>query len=323
MINNTALITGALGQDGRYLTDLLLNKGYKIIGTTRNINNTCDINISNNKNFSLISLDVKDNNNIKELIKEFQPKEIYNFAARSSSTQLFDDPIATAEVNGLTTIRFLEAIREFSPYTRFCQPASSEIFAGVDISPQNENTKFSSVNPYGATKIFAANMVEVYRQKFDLFATTAILFNHESPLRSTEYVTRKITHTLAKIVHGYEKNLFLGDLDSRRDWGFAGDFVHGMWLMLQHSYPTDYIIATGKTFSVREFCNIAFSYVGLDYRDFVRNDSSYNRRTELVELCGDPEKIKRTLGWKPVVKFEQLVKMMVDADLKVFEPKQK
>jgi len=308
-----AIITGISGQDGTYLAELLLSKGYNIVGTTHG--DACGhLLLRNGVKVEVEIINLRNGSEITKLIKRFQPNEVYNLAARASSSQLFDDPVATAEINGLAAVRFLEAIREVSPLTRFCQAASSEIFAGTDISPQEESTPYRPINAYGAAKTFAANMVAVYRARHGLFATTAILFNHESPRRGMDYVTRKITYTVAKIALGQAKELTLGSLDSHRDWGFAGDYARAMWLMLQQQTAEDFVIATGETHSVREFCEIAFSHVGLNYLDFVRIDPQWARRAETIKLRGNPTKIKQ-IGWQPSVGFEGLVRMMVEADL--------
>jgi GDPmannose 4,6-dehydratase len=310
----TALITGLRGQDGSYLAEHLLAEGYRVVGTSH----------AGAYSFSLPAgglevevemLDLSSTSDVRGVIGKVRPDEVYNLAARSSSAQLFDDPLATAEINGLAAVRFLEAIREVSPHTRFCQAASSELFAGCDTSPQDENTPFRPINAYGAAKTYAANIVAAYRARHGLFATTAILFNHESPRRGLEYVTRKITHTVARIALGQATELMLGDLDSRRDWGFASDYARAMWLMLQQPVPEDFVVATGETHSVRELCEIAFSHVGLDYLNFVRINPQWARRTETLELRGNPAKAMQRLGWQPSVGFADLVCMMVDADL--------
>ena len=315
MFRSKALITGVLGQDGSYLAEFLLSIGYQVVGTTQNklVNSQyCKYN-----SYSVIFLDLKDTQQVRNLILEFKPDEVYNFAAKSSSSQLFDHSIEISEINGLAPARFLEAIRELSPQTRFCQAGSSELFAGVTNSPQSEKTCFIPVNTYGVAKVLAANMISVFRNKYNIFATNAILYNHESPRRKLEYVTRRITHTVAEIAYGKCNKLIIGNLDSRRDWGFAGDYVRGMWMMLQSNKACDYIISSGKTHSVREFCDIAFSHVGLNYRNFIEIDSKWDRRVDLIELCGDSKKIRNELGWQPTINFEQLVKMMVDEDLRL------
>ena len=309
----TALITGLRGQDGSYLAEHLIAKGYRVIGTSHVA--ACNFRLPELGTVVQVEqLDLSCTPNVKHVIDKVRPDEVYNFAARSSSAQLFDDPIATAEINGLASVRLLEAIREVSPRTRFCQAASSELFAGTDISPQDESTPYRPINAFDAAKAFSANMVAAYRVRHGLFATTAILFNHESPRRGMDYVTRKITHTVARIALGHAKELTLGSLDSRRDWGFACDYARAMWLMLQQETPEDFVIASGETHSVREFCQIAFSHVGLCYTDFVRIDPQWALRAETKELRGNPSKIQQ-LGWRPSVRFENLVHMMVDADL--------
>lgn len=310
----TAIVTGVGGQDGFYLTEHLLSKGYRIIGTSHRDSFSSSL-CATDLEIEVLRLDLCSAEKVKELVFKIRPKEIYNLAARSSSGQLFDDPVATAEINGLAAVRFLEAIREVSPCTRFCQAASSEIFAGCEQSPQDEATPYRPLNAYGAAKVYAANIVTAYRERYGLYATTAILFNHESPRRSLEYVTRKITHAVAMIARGLASELVLGNLDSFRDWGFAGDYARAMHLMLQQPSPEDYVIATGESHSVREFCEIAFSYVGLDYRQFVRIDPSWSRRAETIELRGNPAKARERLGWKSSICFPDLVRMMVDADL--------
>lgn len=310
----TALITGVRGQDGSYLAEHLISKGYRVVGTSHAGNESYFL-LINGGVIEVLPLDLTSTDDIRELINLIKPEEIYNLAARSSSAQLFDKPIATAEVNGVAVVRFLEAIREFSPQTRFCQAASSEIYAGSNITPQDENTPYRPINPYGAAKTYAANIVTSYRVSHGLFAATAILFNHESPRRGMDYVTRKITNSVAKIALGLADELVLGPLDSRRDWGFAGDYARAMCMMMQEATPRDYVIATGVTHSIKEFCEIAFLHVGLDYRDYVRVDQKWGRRLENVELCGNPEKIKKYLGWEPSVTFKDLVCMMIDADL--------
>lgn len=309
-----ALITGISGQDGFYLAKQLLENGYHVIGTSHSMEGFYKIS-SDYPEVYVKKLNINDVNSIEHTLSEFKPQEIYNLAARSSSKQLFDDPINTAMINGLATVCMLEAIRNVVPNARFCQASSSEIFAGAEQSPQNEYTPYAPLNAYGAAKAFATNIVSAYRDKYDIYATTAILFNHESPLRGKEYITRKITNAAAKIALKKESSLIVGNLDSRRDWGFAGDYTKAMWLTLQHTTPEDYIVATGYTHSVKELCEIAFSHVGLEYREFIKVDSSLVHRNEKVELRGDPSKIMNTLGWRPTISFENLITMMVDADL--------
>ncbi len=314
-MTRTALITGVRGQDGSYLAELLLARGYSLIGTSHDPAASGELVLAGGA-VPVESLDMTDFVQVRDLVVRHHPDEIYNLAARSSSAQLFDDPLATAEINGVAAVRFLEAIRGHSPETRFCQAASSELFAGCEQSPQDEMTPYRPLNAYGAAKAYAANIVTAYRARHGVFASTAILFNHESPRRSVEYVTRKITRGVAKIALGQARELALGSLDSRRDWGFAGDYVEAMWRMLQQEMPDDFVIASGVTHSVGEFCEIAFSHVGLDYRDFVRIDPRWARRSETIELCGNPARAKQHLGWTPSIDFSTLVRMMVDADLR-------
>ena len=309
-----AFITGVSGQDAFYLARSLVSKGYEVVGSTHTLNSSERVSAIS-KLITVEYLNLSDTQQIKNCIKSHAPDEIYNLAARASSSQLFDDSIATAEINGLATTKFLEAIRQVSPHTRFCQASSSEIFAGTDLSPQDEGTPFQPINAYGAAKTYAANIVTAYRSRFGLHASTAILFNHESPLRGLDYVTRRITNTAAKIALGQAQELVLGNLESRRDWGFAGDYSHAMWLMLQQPQANDYVIATGVTHSVRDFCAIAFEHLGLDYRHFVRTDPYWERRPESVDLRGDASRARSQLGWQPTTDFSSLVKMMVDADM--------
>ncbi len=317
----TALITGLRGQDGSYLAEYLLAKGYRVIGTSHAKSSLFSL-PGIGREVEIEHLDLSSTTQVKDLVEKIIPDEVYNLAARSSSSQLFDDPIATAEINGLAAVRFLEAIRAVSSHTRFCQAASSEVFSGTDVSPQDEYTAYKPINAYGAAKTLAANMVNAYRLRYGLFAATAIMYNHESPRRGTDYVTRKITHTVAKIRLGQANELVLGTMDSRRDWGFAGDYVRALWLMLQQPIAEDFVVATGVSHSVRELCEVAFTYVGLDYRDFVRTDPQWDRRTDAVELRGNPAKIKN-LGWKTSISFADMIRKMVDADLEQLKAKSK
>jgi GDPmannose 4,6-dehydratase len=308
-----ALITGIRGQDGFYLGEVLLSQNYQVMGTSHEF--TGQLVLSQwPEPVEVAKIDLTSMQEVQELIETFRPDEVYNLAARSSSAQLFDDPIATAEINGLATVRFLEAIRLVSPLTRFCQAASSEVFAGTDFSPQDEGAALKPVNAYGAAKAYGLNMVEAYRNRYGLHAGTAILFNHESPRRGKEYVTRKISRGVAMIDAGREDSLILGGLENRRDWSFAADVTRAMWLMLQQPAGGDFVIATGETHSVREFCEVAFAHVGLDYRGYVRTDESLSRRVDSVELRGNTAKAQSLLGWRPSVSFEELVRLMVDAD---------
>jgi GDPmannose 4,6-dehydratase len=311
------LITGVLGQDGSYLAELLVARGCRVIGTTHR--STQDTGKAGSA-IEVLELDLADGEAIRTLVKRYQPHYLYNFAARASSAQLFDDPIATININGLAVVQFLEAIRIESPRTRFCQASSSEVFAKAAASPQSELTPLAPRNAYGAAKALAQNMVQAYRERYGTFACSAILFNHESPRRGLDYVTRKITSTAARIKTGLEKSLALGDIDDRRDWSFAGDFARAMWLMLQQPEPEDFVLASGETHSVRELCELAFRRLGLDYRNHVVFDPRHRRGAETVELRGDSGKARLRLGWRPEVSFEELVYMMVDADYEALSP---
>ena len=244
-----------------------------------------------------------------------RPQEIYNLAARASSKELWREPVATGEINAIAVVRLLDAIHRIDQNIRFLQASSSEMFANTNAAPQNESTALRPRNPYGVAKAFAHWMTAVYREQRGLFACSCILYNHESPRRGMDFVTRKIAHGVARIKLGLAKELRLGNLDAKRDWGFAGDYVRAMWLALQQPAPADYIVATGKTHSVREFCEIAFSHVGLRYEDYVIEDRESERSPDTILLVGDPSRAKHVLGWTPSVTFEELVKMLVDADL--------
>jgi len=315
----TALITGVLGQDGSYLAELLATKGYRVIGTSHRGAQRTRL-VGAPKEIEVLALDLADGEAIRALVKRYRPHHLYNLAARASSAQLFDDVVATTRINGLAVVHLLEAIRTESPQTRFCQASSSEVFAKAAQSPQNELTPLRPRNAYGAAKVFAQNMVEAYREHYGLFACTAVLFNHESPRRGLNYVTRKITSTAARIKAGLENSLALGNLDGRRDWSFAGDVVHAMWLMLGQRGPDDFVLASGETHSVRELCELAFGRLGLDYRKHVVVDPEQERKVDAVELRGDSTKARLRLGWRPAIDFKELVYMMVDADYKALSP---
>jgi GDPmannose 4,6-dehydratase len=253
---------------------------------------------------------------LQSIIEKYQPREIYNFAARASSSQLFSDPLLTCEYNGLAAVRLLELIRQIDSTIRFCQASSSEMFGNASESPQNERTPFQPRNPYGIAKLLAHSMVGSHRSNYGLFACSSILFNHESPRRGVEFVTRKISMSVARIAIGLDSELELGNLTATRDWGFAGDYVRGMWQMLQASDPDDYVLATGKSHSVEQFCEIAFRHVKLDYRKYVVQNSMAIRAMEVTALVGDSAKAKSALGWTHSISFEELVCMMVDADIR-------
>lgn len=311
-----ALITGINGQDGYYLAELLLKQDYRVMGTVRNCREgTHEQRDRIWEDVELVECDLTGNADIENLIRRYQPDEIYNLAARASSSDLWTDPISTGEVNALAVVRFLDVIHRVAPHIRFIQASSSEVFGGTTETPQTESTQFHPRNPYGVAKAFAHWTTSVYREQRGLFACSCILYNHESSRRGMEFVTRKISHGVAQIKLGGARKLRLGNLDAKRDWGFAGDYVRALWLALQQPTADDYIVATGEAHSVREFCEIAFSHVGLRYDEYVVQDCEEFRGPESVLLVGDPAKAKRILGWAPTVTFEQLVSMMVEADL--------
>ncbi|WP_197091073.1 GDP-mannose 4,6-dehydratase [Herbaspirillum chlorophenolicum] len=315
-VQKTALVTGIAGQDGSYLAELLCARGYRVVGTSHARAGTVEV---GSARVDVLQLDLADTAAVAHAVASVSPDEIYNLAARASSAQLFDEPLETAEINGLATVRFLEAIRRHAPQARFCQAASSEIFAGTDTTPQDESTAIVPVNSYGAAKAYGLHMVRMYRSRHGVHASTAILFNHESPRRGEHYVTRKISRAAAMIAAGRATEVELGNLDSRRDWTYAGDAVDAMWRMLQHPVGDDYVVATGKTHSVRDFCKYAFEHVGLDYARHVRVNPAFSGRAESVELRGNPAKLVAQLGWSPSIAFPEMVRMMVDADLKLLE----
>ena len=270
-----ALITGVNGQDGTYLAGLLMAKGYRVVGGVRDAKNSRGgMHSVLLDGVELIEFDMRTQASMADVISVWRPTEVYNCAGYSSGTGMFDDPVMVSEVNGLAVLRILEAIRTVDIKVRFCQASSREVFGEARLSPQDESTPTNPRSPYGAAKQYADSMIRIYRQRYGLFACSAILYNHESPRRGLGFVTRKITHAAASIKLGLANELHLGDLDSSRDWGFAGDFVRAMWLMLQHRAADDYVVATGEIHSVREFCECAFGYLGLDYRNYIREDSS-------------------------------------------------
>lgn len=307
-----ALVTGVSGQDGSYLVEQLLGYGYDVIGAV----NKGRFGFSHvSDKFKVVHWDMLDQQQMQDVISDHRPTEIYNFAAFSSGSGMFDDPVGMGEINGLAVTRILEAIRKVDSSIRLCQASSREIFGEAVESPQTESTPVNPRSPYGAAKLYADNMIRIYRRQYGLFACSAILFNHESPRRGLQFVTRKITHEAAKIKLGLSHELKLGNLDAQRDWGFAGDYVRAMWLMLQQDKADDYVVATGEAHSVREFCDLAFAHVGLSYKDYVVESSSEFRPVEPALLVGDARKAKRQLGWQPEVGFEELVNTMVDADM--------
>lgn len=318
-----ALITGITGQDGSYLAEFLLGKGYEVHGIIRRSSsfNTARIDAlyqdphAPDVRLRLVYGDLNDASSLNTILRTIQPDEIYNLGAQSHVRVSFEIPEYTVEVTGVGTIRLLEAIRESGQKPKFYQASSSEMFGKVQEIPQRETTPFYPRSPYGAAKLYAHWITVNYREAYNLFACSGILFNHESPRRGETFVTRKITKAAARIKLGMQRELYLGNLDAKRDWGYAGDYVEAMWLMLQQPEPDDYVIATGETHTVREFLDVAFSHLGLDWQQYVKIDPKYYRPTEVDLLIGDATKAKKQLQWEPKVRFQELAKMMVEADL--------
>lgn len=311
-----ALITGVTGQDGSYLAELLLAKGYEVYGLVRRSSvKRLDRIEAIADDIELMEGDLTDQSSLDSAIHSVQPDEVYNLAAQSFVPVSWNQPVLTGDVTGLGVIRILEAIRRHCPTAKFLQASSSEMFGKVRETPQAEETPFYPRSPYGAAKVFGHYITVNYRESYGLFACSAIGFNHESPRRGLEFVTRKVTHQVARIKCGLARNLLMGNLDAKRDWGFAGDYVYAMWLMLQQSQPEDYVLATGKTHSVRELLQAAFSAVGLDWEKYVEIDPKLIRPAEVDVLCGNATKARNKLGWKPEVTFDELIKMMVEADV--------
>lgn len=312
----TALITGITGQDGSYLAEFLLGKGYQVVGMVRRTSTVNFDRIRHIQNqLELVQGDLLDQSSLVDILNEYQPTEVYNLAAQSFVPTSWKQPVLTGEFTALGVTRMLEAIRMVNPKIRFYQASSSEMFGKVQEVPQTEKTPFYPRSPYGVAKVYGHWITVNYRESYNLFACSGILFNHESPRRGLEFVTHKVTHAAAKIKLGLADSLHLGNLEARRDWGFAGDYVHAMWLMLQQAAPDDYVIATGETHSVRELCEVAFNRVGLNYQDHVVQDPKFFRPAEVDLLVGNPEKAGQKLHWEPRVTFRGLVEMMVDADL--------
>jgi len=320
----SALITGITGQDGSYLAELLLKKNYKIYGMVRR---------SSTENFERIEHlrdkiilcqgDLLDQLSLIRIIEEYQPHEIYNLAAQSFVPTSWLQPVLTSEFTAIGVTRLLEAIKLVNSNIRFYQASSSEMFGQVNESPQNEQTTFHPRSPYGVAKVYGHYITLNYRESYNIFACSGILFNHESPRRGLEFVTRKISNGVARITMGICNKLYLGNLNAIRDWGFAGDYVEAMWLMLQQDTPSDYVIATGKSHTVRDFLQIAFSHVGLNWEDFVTIDKKYVRPAEVEQLLGDSSKAYKELGWKPKVSFQKMITMMVDNDIQQLEEQNK
>ncbi len=322
-MTKTALITGITGQDGSYLAELLLEKGYRVVGMTRRSSSSAHERIDHlTGSIELVQGDLLDQASLVSALQTTGPDEVYNLGAQSFVPTSWNQPTLTAEFTALGVTRLLEAVRQVDPAIRFYQASSSEMFGKVRETPQNEETPFYPRSPYGVAKVYGHFITVNYRESYDLFACSGILFNHESPRRGHEFVTRKVSDAVARIKLGQQQELRLGNLDAERDWGFAGDYVRAMWLMLQRDEPRDYVVATGETHSVRELCQIAFARVGLDYRDHVVIDHSFIRPAEVDQLLGDADKARRELGWEPEVTFEHLVHMMVDADMARLEQQQ-
>jgi len=318
----TALITGITGQDGSYLSELLLGKGYQVVGMVRRSSTETMERLAHIQDDLLITQgDLHDQSSMVAMIEEFKPDEVYNLAAQSFVPTSWNQPLLTGEVTGLGVTRLLEAIRLVNPKIKFYQASSSEMFGKVGEVPQKESTPLYPRSPYGVAKVYGHWITINYRESFDMFATSGILFNHESPRRGLEFVTRKVSHTVAKIKLGLAKELRLGNLESQRDWGFAGDYVDAMWRMLQHNRPDNFVIGTGETHSVRELCELAFGHVGLNYQDYVVQDPRFYRPAEVDLLISDPSKAWKELGWKPKTSFKGLVEMMVESDLKILSAK--
>ncbi len=315
-----ALITGITGQDGSYLAEFLLEQGYDVVGMIRR---SSTVNFERIRHIqdkvTLATGDLLDEVSLINLLREHRPSEVYNLAAQSFVQTSFSQPVFTGEVTGLGVTRMLDAIRVVDPGIRFYQASSSEMFGKVQAVPQTESTPFYPRSPYGVAKLYGHWITVNYRESYDMYACSGILFNHESPRRGLEFVTRKITNGVARIKLGIDKELRLGNLDAKRDWGYAKDYVRAMYLMLQQDHPDDYVVSTGETYSVRRFCEIAFGHVGLNYQDYVVIDERFYRPAEVDLLVGDPGKAKQKLGWQPEVSFEQLVTMMVDADLALIQ----
>ena len=322
-IKKRVLITGITGQDGAYLARLLLEKGYKVFGTYRRISSPNfwrleELGIKDK--IELIPMDLTDQSSIINAIKKSNPDEVYNLAAQSFVGASFDQPISTGYITGLGVLNILEAIRIIKPKAKFYQASTSEMFGGIKKEPLNEKTPFYPKSPYGVAKLYAHWITINYREAYNLFACAGILFNHESELRGQEFVTRKITSTVAKIKLGLAKELRLGNLDAKRDWGYAPDYCKAMWLMLQQKEPEDFVIATGEKHTVREFAKKAFAYVNLDYRDYVKIDKKLFRPSDVPSLCGDSSKAQKKLNWNPKkTSFDDLIKIMVEADLKRYK----
>ena len=315
-MTKAALITGITGQDGSYLAELLLGKGYEVYGLVRRLSTPNMSRISHiADNIIFLEGDLTDQSSLNVAVQTAQPDEVYNLAAQSFVATSWNQPVLTGNVTGLGVTRILEAVKHFCRDAKFYQASSSEMFGNVEEVPQNELTRFRPRSPYAIAKVYGFYTTVNYRESFDMFCCNGILFNHESPRRGIEFVTKKITDGVARIYHGNSKELRLGNLDAKRDWGYAADYVEAMWQMLQQDAPDDYVVATGSSHSVKEFVEMAFSAMGLDWRDHVKTDERFIRPAEVPELRGDASKAKEKLGWVPKTSFEELVEMMVRADM--------
>jgi GDPmannose 4,6-dehydratase len=311
-----ALITGITGQDGSYLAEFLLEKGYEVYGIVRRSSlEKFDRIEAITEKIRFVEGDLTDQSSLDQALQQLKPDELYNLAAQSFVPVSWNQPVLTADVTGLGALRVMEAIRKHSPQTKFLQASSSEMFGKVLEKPQTEKTPFHPRSPYGVAKVFGHHITVNYRESYGIYACSSICFNHESPRRGSEFVTRKVTQTVAKIKLGVADKLKMGNIDAQRDWGFAGDYIRAMWLMLQQPHADDYVIATGETHSVQELLELAFSRAGLDWKKYVEIDPKLVRPAEVDYLCGDASKARKVLGWTPQVNFKQLVEMMVDADL--------
>jgi GDPmannose 4,6-dehydratase len=320
MTKKVALITGVTGQDGSYLAEFLLSQGYEVLGMVRR---SSTVNFDRIRHFqddiTIVQGDLLDQMSLLDILREYRPAEVYNLAAQSFVPTSWKQPVLTGEFTALGVTRMLEAIRIVDPEIRFYQASSSEMFGKVHAVPQCETTPFYPRSPYGVAKVYGHWITVNYRESYNLFACSGILFNHESPRRGLEFVTHKVTYGAARIKLGLDHEVHLGNLEARRDWGYAGDYVQAMWLMLQQGEPDDYVIATGRTYSVKELCEVTFDYLGLDWQKHVVSDPKYFRPAEVDLLVGDASKAHAKLGWEPSVDFEGLVRLMVDADMKALK----
>ena len=323
MREKRALVTGITGQDGSYLAEFLLSQGYEVLGMVRR---TSTVNFDRIRHFqddiTIVQGDLLDQMSLLDILRECQPQEVYNLAAQSFVPTSWKQPVLTGEFTALGVTRMLEAIRMVDPEIRFYQASSSEMFGKVLEVPQRETTPFYPRSPYGVAKVYGHWITVNYRESYNMFACSGILFNHESPRHGLEFVTHKVTYGAARIKLGLARELRLGNLEARRDWGYAGDYVRAMWMMLQQDEPDDYVIATGETHSVQELCEVAFGYLDLDWREHVVCDQQFFRPAEVDLLVGDSSKAQANLGWEPSVRFEELIRLMADADLKALQAKQ-